>query len=153
MLQDVEVEAVDAQPVLEIDPPAPTRPASLTGALVQRGRDRAAYAPEPAADAPAQIEAAAPFAEPSPEFSPEASSEFSPEASPEFSPEASPEFSPEATLESSPEPSFDGDEVPLVFAPRDAAALERSPSRFSDALFVLACCGAFFATFLFALRF
>ena len=146
MLQDVEVEAVDAQPVLEIDPPAPTRPASLTGALVQRGRDRAAHAPEPAADAPAPFEAAAPFAEPSPEFTPEASPEFSP---------ASPEFTPEASFGSSPEPSFesDGDEVPLVFAPRDAAALERSPTRFSDALFVLACCGAFFATFLFALRF
>lgn len=139
MLQDVEVEAVDAQPALEIDPPTPTRPASLTGALVQRGRDRAAHAPEPAADAPAPFEAAAPFAEPSPEFTPE----------------ASPEFTPEASFESSPEPSFesDGDEVPLVFSPRDAAALSRSPSRFSDALFVLACCGAFFATFLFALRF
>ena len=146
-MQDVEVAAVDAQPALEIDPPTLTRPASLTGALVQRGRDRAAHAPEPAADAPAPIEAAAPFAEPSPEFTPE--------ARPGFTPEASPGFTPEASFESSPEPSFesDGDEVPLVFAPLDAAALSRSPSRFSDALFVLACCGAFFATFLFALRF
>jgi hypothetical protein len=127
MLQDVEVEAVDERPALEIDPPGATKPASLTGALVQRGRDRAARAPEHALRAAAPSEAAFEFVAPSPEPS----------------------------FEVSPEPSFepDADEVPLVFAPRDGAALERSPSRFSDALFVLACCGAFFATFLFALRF
>lgn len=132
MLQDVEVEAVEERPVLEIDPPTPTKPASLTGALVQRGRDRAAHAPEAAAEALLPIAAA-------PEIAPIA-------AAPEIT-----GASPEAIAEPSFEP--DSDEVPLVFAPRDGAALEASPSRFSDALFVLACCGAFFATFLFALRF
>jgi hypothetical protein len=125
MLHDVEVEATEERPVLEIDPPAPTRPASLTGALVQRGRDRAAHAPEAIA-APPSLAEAEPAAAPAAEV-----------------------------IVESPEPSFEPatDEVPLVFAPRDAAAVERSPSRFSDALFVLACCAAFFATFLFALRF
>jgi hypothetical protein len=141
MLQDLEVEPVDELPVLEIDPPAPTKPASLTGALVQRGRDRAARAPDRSTRAPGQTlhtavggDAAFQSAAPSPE--------------PTF------EASPEPSLGANPERSFDADvEVPLVFAPRDATALERSPSRFTDALFVLACCGAFFATFLFALRF
>lgn len=141
MLQDVEVEAVEERPVLEIDPPAPTRPASLTGALVQRGRDRASHTPEPTEAPIPTMVATAPEPISAPGFAErvaEAPSEIA-EAHEEASPEAS--FGPEA------------DEVPLVFAPRDGAALERSPSRFSDALFVLACCGAFFATFLFALRF
>jgi hypothetical protein len=135
MLQDLEVEAVDELPILEIAPPAPTKPASLTGALVQRGRDRAARAPEHALPATAASHAATEFAAASPPPTHEAS--------------------PEASFDASAEPSFEptSDEVPLVFAPRDAAAFERSPSRFTDALFVLACCGAFFATFLFALRF
>ena len=143
MLQDLEVEAVDELPVLEIDPPAPTKPASLTGALVQRGRDRAARAPEHALHAAAASHAGTEFAAPSPGPTHEAS------------PEAGFDASAEASFEASAEPSFESasDPVPLVFAPRDTAALERSPSRFADALFVLACCGAFFATFLFALRF
>lgn len=117
-MSHVEVEAMEERPVLEIDPPAPTRPASLTGALVQRGRDRAAYAPEIASPEPMEVAPAI-----------------------------------EETPVPAPEPAPFEEEVPLVFAPRDAAAIERPPSRFSDALFVVACCAAFFATFLFALRF
>jgi hypothetical protein len=135
MLQDVEVDAVEERPVLEIDPPAPTKPASLTGALVQRGRDRASHTPEPATGAPIPLMAAA---------VPE------PIAAPEFADPSAPAQA-EPSFEASTAPETD--EVPLVFAPRDGAVLEGSPSRFSDALFVLACCGAFFATFLFALRF
>jgi hypothetical protein len=142
MLQDVEVDAVEERPVLEIDPPAPTKPASLTGALVQRGRDRASHTPESAAEAPVPMMAAAP---PEPISAPGFSEPVA---------EAPAEIA-EAHEEPGLEASFgpEDQEVPLVFAPRDGAALERSPSRFSDALFVLACCGAFFATFLFALRF
>lgn len=140
MLHEVEVDAIEERPALEIDPPAPTKPASLTGALVQRGRDRAAHAPEPIhAAALAPIEAAA--------LAPNVAAAPAPI-------EAAAPAAIEAALES-PEPGFEPttDEVPLVFAPRDGATLERAPSRFSDALFVLACCAAFFATFLFALRF
>jgi hypothetical protein len=48
------------------------------------------------------------------------------------------------------------DEVPLVFArPRERKAAPPAPraSRMSDALFAVACCAVFFATFLFVLRF
>jgi len=46
------------------------------------------------------------------------------------------------------------DEVPLVFAkPKKPVAPARATSRWSEAMFVAACCAAFFATFLFVLRF
>lgn len=128
MLHDAEVETHEERPILEIDPPAPTKPASLTGALVQRGRDRAATAPE----APAAIETLEAIAEPA---------EIA-----EVQTEAAPIEPIAAEAEAL-------GEVPLVFEPREAAVAEAAPSRFTDALFVLACCAAFFATFLFALRF
>jgi hypothetical protein len=123
MLHDIENDPIESEPVLGTDaaqPAQPTKPASLTGSLVQRGRDRAPRLPELAVPT---FVAAAPV--PAPESVPAA------------------EFAPVS------------DEVPLVFArtPRKAAPEARRESRWSEALFVAACCAAFFATFLFVLRF
>jgi hypothetical protein len=125
MLQDIESDPIESEPVPETDaaPPAqPTKPASLTGSLVQRGRDRApriSHVPVPASTF--VVAAPAPAPEPAP------TAAFAPVS----------------------------DEVPLVFAkpPRKAAPEARGGSRWSEALFVAACCAAFFATFLFVLRF
>jgi len=112
MLQEFETDPSESEPALETHPPQVTKAAALTGALVQRGRDRAPRLPAV----------------------------------------------PVPVLEAEPEPVFPSapvsDEVPLVFArpPRKAAAPARA-SRWSEALFVAACCAAFFATFLFVLRF
>jgi hypothetical protein len=128
MLQDIESDPIESEPVLETDaapaaqPAQPTKPASLTGSLVQRGRDRAPRIPQ--VPVPASVVTA-------------------PAPAPEAPPAA--EFAPVS------------DEVPLVFAktPRKAAPEAEAPgeSRWSEALFVAACCAAFFATFLFVLRF
>jgi hypothetical protein len=124
MLHEIESPATESErpaPVL------PSKPASLTGALVQRGRDRGPRLrsvplldAEPAAPAPAAIGAEAPAVDAP--------------------------ASHDALL----------DEVPLVFVrPKKAApkAMPAAPSRWSEAMFVAACCAAFFATFLFVLRF
>lgn len=121
MLQDIESDPIGSEPALETDPPQrtqPTKPASLTGALVQRGRDRAPRLP----DLPAPA-----FATAEPAAAPAPAAEFAPVS----------------------------DEVPLVFAkaPRRAAPEAAREPRWSEALFVAACCAAFFATFLFVLRF
>jgi hypothetical protein len=99
---------------LDLDAPAATspsallaKPGALTGALVQRGRERA----------PRLMETSMPmeFAQPEP----------APLALPVF--EAAPELP-----------------APLTTA---------QPSRWTDVVFAAACCVAFFATFLFVLRF
>ncbi len=103
MLQDTEMDAKNGQPELEMDPPV-AKAAALTGALVQRGRDRAPRVHEARADGGAF----------------------------------------DTTLE----PPALVAEAPLkveLAAPRS--------SRWADALFVAACCAAFFASFLFVLRF
>ena len=100
---------------LDLDAPAATSPSSLllakpsalTGALVQRGRERA----------PRLMETSMPM-------------EF---AQPEPAPLTLP------VLETAPELR-----APLATA---------QPSRWTDVVFVAACCVAFFATFLFVLRF
>jgi hypothetical protein len=123
MLQEIENDPIESEPVLGTDaaqPAQPTKPASLTGSLVQRGRDRAPRLP--ALPVPTFV-----AAEPVPAPEPVPAAEFAPVS----------------------------DEVPLVFArtPRKAAPAARRESRWSEALFVAACCAAFFATFLFVLRF
>jgi len=99
---------------LDLDAPAATspsallaKPGALTGALVQRGRERA----------PRLMETSMPM-------------EF---AQPEPAPLALPVF--EAALE-----------LP-------APITTEQPSRWTDVVFAAACCVAFFATFLFVLRF
>jgi hypothetical protein len=115
MLQEIESDPIQSEPALASDPAErtqPTKAAALTGALVQRGRDRAPRLPQ----VPVLVQA-----EPAP----------------------------------APAPDPVSDEVPLVFAkpPRKAAPPAAGASRWSEALFVAACCAAFFATFLFVLRF
>ena len=122
MLQEIESHPPESQPAPRQDaPPPPSKPAALTGSLVQRGRDRGprlSSVPildaEPALPAPlaARPEPAAAFA-----------------------------------------PSDPQDEVPLVFVKPKKPVAARSTSRWSEAMFVAACCAAFFATFLFVLRF
>jgi hypothetical protein len=139
MLQDVQ--DIDSDPregasALEIDSPQPappTKAASLTGALVQRGRERAPRMPVLAIPAPAFLSAEP---EPAPAPAPAAAA-------------AAP--LPTPTVELAPV----SDEVPLVFnrTRRPAAEAAPAPSRWSEVLFVAACCAAFFATFLFVLRF
>jgi hypothetical protein len=130
--QDIESDPIESAPALEIDSPQPTPPtkaASLTGALVQRGRDRAPRIPALPVPAPAFM-----TREPEPAPAPLA-------AEPEPGPVV--EFAPVS------------DEVPLVFARPRKAPAEATPgaSRWSEVMFVAACCAAFFATFLFVLRF
>src|SRR5262245_26065496 len=98
-------------PALELDAPAATSPSALlakagtlTGALVQRGRERS----------PRLMETSMPMELPSP-------------------------AAPAAALEP----------MPMPAAPE--ATAERS--RWNDVIFAAACCVAFFATFLFVLRF
>jgi hypothetical protein len=122
--QNIESNPIESEPARAAQAPQPAqaiKAASLTGSLVQRGRDRAPrlptmpvlpvlVQPEPAATpAPAPAPALAPVSE----------------------------------------------EVPLVFARPRRKAESPAPraSRWSEALFVAACCAAFFATFLFVLRF
>jgi hypothetical protein len=133
-IQDIESDPLESQHALEIDSPQPAQPnkaASLTGALVQRGRDRAPRMPVLAVPAPAFL-----AAEPAPAPAPE------PEAHP-AEPAPAAELAPVS------------DEVPLVFnrARKPAADAAPGSSRWSEVLFVAACCAAFFATFLFVLRF
>jgi hypothetical protein len=122
MFQEIESDSSESTPALPIDPPKPAPPikaAALTGALVQRGRDRAPLLPE-VSIVPMAVQAE----EPAP------------------APDAAPAAAPVS------------DEVPLVFAkPRRKAEAAPRASRWSEALFVAACCAAFFATFLFVLRF
>jgi hypothetical protein len=129
--QDIESDPIEGQHALEIDSPPPVQPtkaASLTGALVQRGRERAPRMPALAVPPPAFL-----AAEPAPP----------PEPAPAPAPAPAAGFAPVS------------DEVPLVFnrARKPAAEAAASSSRWSEMLFVAACCAAFFATFLFVLRF
>ena len=113
MLQAIETDSIEGAPEREANAPQPTKAAALTGALVQRGRDRGPRLGDRAAEAP-------------------------------------PAPAPAAVM------AAVTDEVPLVFArPRERKAAEPAPraSRMSDALFAVACCAVFFATFLFVLRF
>lgn len=136
-MQDIESDPIEGQHALETDSPPPAQPtkaASLTGALVQRGRDRAPRMPALATPAPAFL-----AAEPEPATDP-------------AEPEAEPVPAPAPAIEL----AAVSDEVPLVFnRARKPAAAEAAPgsSRWSEVLFVAACCAAFFATFLFVLRF
>ena len=134
MFQEIERDSIESAPVPAAEPrqpAAPIKPASLTGALVQRGRDRAPSLPE------VSIVPVAMRAEPAPASPPELAT--------------APEPAPEAALVATPV----SDEVPLVFAKprRKAEASAPRATRWSEALFVAACCAAFFATFLFVLRF
>jgi hypothetical protein len=119
--QETESEAIESQRVSASEtsqPAQPVKAASLTGALVQRGRDRA------------PLRSSVP---PTP---------VTMQAEPLPTPTPAPELAPVS------------DAVPLVFAkPRRKAEPAPDASRWSEVLFVAACCAAFFATFLFVLRF
>ncbi len=118
MLQDHEIEKSEVGQELELDVPAASSPAaalhakagSLSGALVQRGRERSPRLSETSipSEPVAAVLATTPVAE--------------------------------ALLAQ-----------PTALLPRPAAP-QRS-SRWADALFAAACCVAFFASFLFVLRF
>ena len=116
MLQEIETDAIESEREFETGAPQPTKAASLTGALVQRGRDRGPRLGDRAAEAPSA---------------------------------PAPAPAPAAVM------AAVTDEVPLVFArPRERKAAPPAPrTRTSDALFAVACCAVFFATFLFVLRF
>ena len=101
MLQEIEIDSQETRPELETDALPQAKAATLTGAFVQRGRDRA----------PRLQESSLSEARPSDDTAPAA-----------------------ATA------------PPLKLPPPPA-------SRWSDALFLVACCAAFFATFLFVLHF
>jgi hypothetical protein len=114
MSDQLELDENLVDPELDLDAPAetspiaqPAKPGALTGAFVQRGRERAPRLRE--TSMPIEI------------------------AQPEAAPLAMPVF------ETAPEP----------FAP--VATPQRS--RWTDVIFAAACCVAFFATFLFVLRF
>lgn len=64
-------------------------------------------------------------------------------------PDPAPEPAPAPAVEFAPV----SDEVPLVFAKPPRKAAPKGESRWSEALFVAACCAAFLASFLFVLRF
>jgi hypothetical protein len=126
-MQNIESDPTKSVPAAAAEPRQPSQPvkaASLTGALVQRGRDRAPRLPSvPLMPVPLPAE---PAPTPTPLTAPAPAAEFAPVS----------------------------EEVPLVFAkPRRKAEPAPRPSRWSEALFVAACCAAFFATFLFVLRF
>ena len=104
MLQDTEMDTKNGPPELEMDSPQVAKAAALTGALVQRGRDRAPRVRE----APADV----------------GSFDTTPELPPI-----------------------------VAAAPLQAEIAAPRSSRWADALFVAACCAAFFASFLFVLRF
>jgi hypothetical protein len=114
MSDQLELDRTLAEPELDLDAPAPTspiallaKPGALTGALVQRGRERAPRLMETSMPMEIAEPAAAPIELP--------------------------------VSETTPEPS-----APLATPPR---------SRWTDVVFAAACCVAFFATFLFVLRF
>ncbi len=118
MLQEHEIDGIEQSHQLELDAPAATSPAaalqakpgSLTGALVQRGRERS----------PRLAETSIP----------------------------SESVAPELVALPAPEPA------PLLPKPVvRVPATPRRTSRWADALFAAACCVAFFASFLFVLRF
>jgi len=106
MLQEIEIDSQESQPELEMEAPQQSKAAALTGAFVQRGRDRA----------------------------------------PRVQEVRSPAF-----LETDAEP-LAAVSAPAI-AQKGAPPPARRASRWGDALFVAACCAAFFATFLFVLRF
>jgi hypothetical protein len=113
MLHEIESDPIESQPEPAAEAAPPSKPAALTGTLIQRGRDRG---PRLTTLPVVEVEPA-----------------------------------PAAAMPAAVTPS---DEVPLVFAkPKWAAAPAARASRWSEALFVAACCAAFFATFLFVLRF
>jgi hypothetical protein len=126
MLQDIESNSIERAPLLETGAVQPAQPAQPTKAAALTG-SLVQRGRDRAPRIP-QVPASA-FVVAAPDPAPE--------------PAPSVEFAPVS------------DEVPLVFAkpPRKAAPEARGESRWSEALFVAACCAAFLASFLFVLRF